>query len=128
MQSQLKIGRYVAEFGAAMTGYVATIMLVVSARPFGGFKGDAKLFELLPILPLLFAFWAIIRQYRRSDEFFKRIHAEAFALGAMVWGLAIMIWGFAENAGAAQLQTIFIAPGLLACWGLFLPLIVLRYR
>lgn len=121
--------KYYVEFGGSMFAYVGMLMLVVATRPDGtGHFGTLRVLELLPVIPLILAFWAIIRQFRRMDEYYQRIHAEAFALGALVWGLVIMSWAFAENAGAPQLSTMFIAPGLLAFWGLCLPIVRRRYK
>jgi len=77
------IRQYFYEFGGAMLSYMGVLCGVVMSRPH---LGAYRLIELLPIIPLLFAFWAIIRQYRRMDEFYKRIHSEAFALGALILG------------------------------------------
>lgn len=114
---------YALEFGGAMVAYTAVLMGVVTTRPHTG----AEWIEVLPAIPLILGFWAIIRQYRRMDEFYKRIHAQAFALGAMILGLIVTIWGFAENAGVPALPTIWIAPGLIALWGLCLPIVIRRY-
>lgn len=129
MKTDSNIRKYFIEFGGSMLAYTATLIGVVATRPDEMEQLDTvRAIELLPILPLILAFFAIIRQFRRMDEFYQRIHAEAFALGALVWGIAVMAWGFAENAGAPELSTMFIAPGLLACWGLSLPIILRRYK
>jgi len=125
---QNPIHKYFVEFGTSMTAYIIVLLSVVANRPDEGFLGLAKAFDLLPIIPLLLAFWAIIRQYKRMDEFNQRIQSEAFALGALTWGLILMAWGFAENAGMPKLPTIFVAPGLIALWGLSLPIISRRYK
>lgn len=127
----MKIGKksdiklYMREFIPAMAAYFVILISVVKLRPGGGNSG---LWELLPALPLIFVFLAIIRQYGRCDEFYKRIHSEAFALGAMTLGLLLTIWGFGENADWPEIPTIFIAPALVAFWGLFLPIILRRYK
>lgn len=121
--SSLKL--YMREFIPAMVAYLVILLMVVKQRPSGGNSG---IWELLPALPLIFVFIAMIRQYGRCDEFFKRIHSEAFALGAMTLGLFVTIWGFGENAGWPEIPTIFIGPALLAFWGLFTPIMVWRYK
>ncbi len=121
--------RYYLELGGSMLAYMAALIYVVATRQVDAEGKDVHRFiEVLPIIPLTLAFWAIIRQFRRCDEYYQHIHAEAFALGAMVWGLIIMMWAFAENAGAPPLQIMFIAPGLIAAWGLCLPIIIRRYK
>ena len=122
-KSDLK--RYMIEFIPTMVAYLVVFTIVVKLRPEGGHAG---LLEILPAVPLIFAFIAIIRQYGRCDEFYKRVHSEAFALGAMTVGLCVTVWGFGENAGWPVLSTMFIAPALLASWGLSLPIILRRYK
>lgn len=114
---------YLSELGGAMVAYIGTLFGVVGSRP----HTDRMWVEVLPALPLLLAFFVIIRHYRRMDEFYQRVHAQAFALGAMVVGVGIMIWGFAENAGAPALSTMWVTPALLGAWGLCLPIIMRRY-
>jgi len=123
------IRNYFVEFGSAMLAYTITVISVSNIQPDGGaHQGNVRYLWLLPIIPLLVAFWAIIRQFRRMDEFYQRIHAEAFALGALTWGLIMMSWGFAENAGAPVFPTMLTAPGLIALWGLSIPLVSRRYK
>jgi len=88
--------RYMIEFGGAMASYIGVLIGVVASRPH---EGAAAYLELLPAIPLFLALWAILRQYKRFDEFYQRVHSEAFALGALILGAGIMVWGFAENAG-----------------------------
>ena len=120
MENHMK--RYFIEFGSAMSLYAVVLISVIHWR-----DSLPNIAQLLPAVPLLLAFWAIIRMYHRMDEFYQRVHSEAFALGALVTGVAVMIWGFAENAGVPALPTIFIGPAMIALWGLCLPIIIKRY-
>lgn len=118
------MGRYFLELGLSMAIYTALLWGLVLTRPEKGWE----LWELLPVLPLFLAFWAIIRQYKRCDEFYQRIHAEAFALGALIMVVLASFWGFGENAGFPKVQIIFVGPAMIALWGLCLPLISRRYK
>ena len=122
-KGHLPIGPYIGEFGGAMLAYLGTLAAVVITGP----HTENPWIEVLPALPLILSFWAIIRQYRRMDEFYKRIHSEAFALGAMILGLMVTVWGFAENAGVPPLPTIWIGPALIGLWGVCLPIVIRRY-
>jgi hypothetical protein len=115
---------YFIEFGGSMGLYVVVLIGVVATRSEGGWG----VLELLPTLPLLLGIWAIIRQYRRMDEFFQRIHSEAFALGALILGLLAIIWGFGENAGWPAIPMIWVGPALVGLWGLCLPIVSRRYK
>jgi putative transcriptional regulator len=66
-----------------MAAYICVLIGVVASRPH---EGAASYLELLPAIPLFLALWAILRQYKRFDEFYQRIHSEAFALGAYTLG------------------------------------------
>lgn len=121
------IRRYFLEFGGAMAAYIVILFGVVATRKEGFSVSDGRWQELLPVIPLLFAFWAIIRQYNRMDEYYRRLHSEAFALGAMTLGLFFVIWGFAENAGAPTIPTIFYGPAMIGLWGVCLPIVQRRY-
>ena len=118
--------QYYREFVPAMLAYMVVLIGVVRADPQAGTA--AAWLWLLPALPLLAVLWAILRQYERCDEFYKRIHSESFALGAIVVGAGCMIYGFAENAGLPRLPLMWVAPALLAGWGLSLPVVLRRYR
>jgi len=120
--------RYYLELGGAFALYAAVLAVTVSQRGAITDPPLAAAVEMAPVLPLILVFWAILRQYGRFDELYKRIHAEAFALGAMILGWGATVWGFAENAGMPPLPTIWIGPGLIAFWGLCLPLVVRRYK
>lgn len=117
--------RYMFEFGGAMASYIGVFITVVASRPH---EGIATYLELLPAIPTFLALWAILRQYKRFDEFYQRIHSEAFALGALILGAGVMAWGFAENAGLPELSTSWITPALIALWGICLPIVMRRYK
>ena len=115
---------YLREVIPAVIAFFVVLIIVIKLRPEDGHGG---LLEFLPTLPLIFILVAIIRQYRRSDELFKRILLESFALGSLMLGLVLAIWGFGENAGWPELPTIYIAFAFSQFWVLFLPFIIRRY-
>jgi len=82
---------------------------------------------LAPVFPLILVFWAIMRAYYRCDEMYKRIIKEAFSMGAIIFGWLLIILGFAENGGLPKIPMVFIAPLLLAFWGLCIPIVIRRY-
>lgn len=116
--------RYFLELGGSMVIYTVILWGLVLTRPENGWG----LWELLPIVPLFLAFWAIIRQYKRCDEFYQRVHSEAFALGALIMVVLASFWGFGENAGFPAIPLIFVGPAMIALWGLCLPLTLRRYK
>lgn len=120
--------RYFAELGGAFALYAGVLVLSIPARDAADLGLAKTLFALAPVVPLIFVFWAIIRQYHRFDELMKRIQAEAFALGAMIMGWGMTLWGFGENAGWPSLPTIWVAPALMGLWGLCMPIVLRRYR
>ena len=120
--------RYGVELGGAFAIYALVLFLTIPARD-AAEPGLAKsALALAPILPLIFVFGAILRQYARFDELMKRINAEAFALGAMLVGWGMTIWGFGVTAGWPALPLIWIGPALMGAWGLCLPIVLRRYK
>lgn len=122
------IGKYLLEFGSAMAIYVVVLFAAIPLRDGAATDATRLTWALAPVLPLVFVFLAIIRQYNRSDELQQRMHSEAFALGAIILGFGVTIWGFAETAGYAALPTILVAPALIGLWGICLPFVMRKYR
>lgn len=120
--------QYFVELFGAFLIYAAvlfgTIGRVEDAEP-----GLVKMaLALAPVAPLILVFWAIMRQYNRSDEMHKRMVREAFALGSVIFGWLLIIWGFAQNGGAPQVPAIFMAPALIGLWGVCTPIVIRRYK
>jgi hypothetical protein len=103
--------KYRLELGAAMVVYIGVLMGSIHiGRPME--PGVARTLLLLsPAIPLLFAIWAIVRQFGRMDEFIRLRSLENFAIaGALTAGLTFT-YGFLETAGFPKLSMFWV-------WGL----------
>ena len=100
--------RYRLELGAAMVVYAGALFGSISiGRPME--PGLARTLLLLsPAIPLLFAIWAIVRQFGRMDEFVRLRSLENFAIaGAFTAGLTFT-YGFLETAGFPKLSMFWV--------------------
>ncbi|KAF1036032.1 MAG: hypothetical protein GAK35_04135 [Herbaspirillum frisingense] len=108
--------RYYKEMGGAMIAYV--IVLILSLRY--GLRLEHGLLQTLvylaPMLPFLFAIWAVVRQIRRSDEFMRKISVEHLAITAGVTAGWTFTYGFLENAGFPKLSMFTVWPVMGAVW------------
>jgi len=69
-----------------------------------------------PMLPILLAVWAIVRQIRRSDEFVRKTVVEHIAITAAVTAGWTFTYGFLENAGYPRLSMFTVWPAMGATW------------
>ena len=56
--------------------------------------------------------------FRRMDELQRRIQFEGLALAFGATSLLTFSYGFLENVGFPQVSWVFIAPLMIALWGL----------
>ncbi|MBP8080760.1 MAG: hypothetical protein KAY12_01270 [Arenimonas sp.] len=62
--------------------------------------------------------WVLVRQYRRVDEFIRRLLLENTAIAAGVTACVTFTYGFLENAGYPRLSMFVVWPVLGGAWGL----------
>jgi hypothetical protein len=120
--------KYYSELGGAFGIYMLVLYLTIGRVEESPTATIKMALAVAPVFPLLLVFWAIMRQYGRSDELDKRIAREAFAMGAMIFGWILIIWGFAQNGGAPQVPMIFVAPLLICFWGICTPIVMRKYK
>ena len=103
--------RYRLELGAAMVVYAAVLIGSIHVgRPME--PGAARTLLLMsPAIPLLFAIWAIVRQFGRMDEFVRLRSLENFAIAGAVTAGVTFTYGFLEGAGFPKLSMFWV-------WGL----------
>ncbi len=64
----------------------------------------------------MLALWAIIRQFKRVDEFVRLRTLENVAIAAAVTAGATFSYGFLENAGFPRLSMFAVWPLMGAVW------------
>lgn len=109
--------RYRGELGGALLIYVLTLPVSIhfATSLSAGLTRDAL--AALPMLGVLLAIWAIARQFRRVDEYLRRIMLEQLSIAAAVTAGWTLTYGFLENAGFPRLSMFVVWPVMGGVWG-----------
>ena len=111
---------YMIRFGGSMLAYM--LILIGSVSWLGANETGPLvrgIVALLPVIPGLFALWAVLVFYRSLDEFKQRLLAEAMIISALLLGFGSFAYGFLEGAlDLPAIPTIWIFPALIGLWGL----------
>jgi hypothetical protein len=123
--------KYLVRFILGMVGY--SILLPLSLILVGDGRIDqpwlAILVTLLPIAPFLNAMTAVLHNVRDRDELQRRIHLEAILVTALLTGAITFSYGLLEATELVPpLPTVFIAPFMIAVWGIANLVISRRYN
>lgn len=110
---------YLREFLPAMVGYgivLAVVLSVVDENTSG-----ARVWILLPVVPLALVAVAVYRSVQRADEYSRLLQLESMALGFGASILTALVFGFLGVVGVALTWSgwIVFAAGMLT-WGLSL--------
>lgn len=123
--------RYLLEFGSAMAAYVIVIFgcsYFLRAHPHITQTLKVTL-ALAPVIPCIFAAWAIIRQFRRMDELQQRIQFEALAFSFTLTALGTFSWALLEQkASFPPLPSLSLLPAMMVMYGLGQLAFTWRYR
>ena len=82
---------------------------------------------LLPVIPLLGGFIAIMRFLGSMDELQRRIQLDAFAVAAGATALCTFAYAMLQGAGAPQIGFEWILPFIVVVWGFAAAIARLRY-
>jgi hypothetical protein len=120
--------RYYWEFGGSMAAYslivpVSVWLLKSHERTVLGYG-----IAFLPIVPSAFAMWAFLRFFRAMDELQRRIQFEGLAFSFLATCLISLTWGFLQNAGLPRFDVVWVAPVLIALWGVGTCIAKRRYQ
>lgn len=123
--------KYFLRFISGMVGY--SILLPLSLIVAGNGRMEqpwlAVLIALMPIIPFVNAMVAIVQNVRSQDELFRRIHLEAMLITALLTGAVTFSYGLLEASELVPpLPTVFIAPFMIAVWGIANNIIARRYN
>lgn len=128
MTQREKNRQYFIEFGGAMILYVVTVQVAMRLGP-GLHPGVVQMgVFMLPAVPVLLTILAIVRHYRRSDEFVRKSTLEFIAVAAAVTAGWTLTYGFLENVGFPRLSMFTVWPVMGAVWALLTVVHVIRYR
>ena len=94
----------ITEMAIAMALYAVVLVVSIKfGRPMEA--GTARTLALMaPVIPLLLAVWAIVRQFGRMDEFVRLRSLESFAAAAGITAALTFSYGFLETAGYPKLS------------------------
>ncbi len=120
--------KYMREFGPAMLGYIILMPVSIRLVAQNGTSPWRFVFAVLPVLPLLFALWALIRGINRMDEMQKNIQLQAFTFACAGTAFITFAYGLLQHAGLPPINFVFIMPLLIVLWGIGLGLASLRYK
>jgi hypothetical protein len=121
---------YLWQFIGGMIGYA--ILLVISLLVIGSEMVEntavSILITLIPMLPLLYAIAAVVRNVRQQDELAQRIHLEAILITALITGGITFSYGLLEAASfVPSLPMTVVAPFMIIVWGVANNLISRHY-
>ena len=122
--------KYLIRFIMGMVGY--SILLPLSLIVVGDGRVEqpwlAVLVALLPIAPFVNAMTALMHNVREQDELQRRIHLEAVLVTTLLTGAVTFSYGLLEASELVPpLPTVFIAPFMIAVWGITHTVISRRY-
>jgi len=109
---------YIFEFSAVMALYV----LAIIGRDWTvGHVSDPNLVlaaRIAPILPIWLAFWAVVRHYRRIDEYGRLRMLKELSIAFGLTSCALISYSLLMDAGLPPLAITWAWPTLAASWGL----------
>jgi hypothetical protein len=109
---------YLIEFSIVMALYVLAVLVrpwLIAQAPNADLAIAAK---LIPIVPIWLMLLAVLRHYRRIDEFERLKFLQTVAIAFGVSSCAIVSYAFLEDAGLPQLAITWAWPTLAASWGM----------
>lgn len=121
--------QYILELGGALILYAVLLIganaLEHAVQPVGNLK---LAINLVPMIGMVAAAWAILRGLWRMDEMQRRIQFDAIAISFLGTALITFGWGFAEGAGLPHLRAFVVWPIMGTLWGLGMVFAQRRYR
>jgi hypothetical protein len=108
--------RYLAEMSAAFLLYALVLVVSIDVgRPMPEGLGRTLLL-VSPTLPFLLVVWAVVRQFRRMDEYGRLILLESIAMAFGVTAGWVITYGFMENAGYPRLSMFTVWMVMMSAW------------
>jgi hypothetical protein len=119
---------YYLELGGALLLYVVVLALALRLAPDVPSGALQTGLYVSPMIPLLLAIWAVVRQVRRSDEYIRQSTLEYIAIAAAVTVGWTITYGFLEIAGYPRLSMFTVWPVMGGVWAVLACLGSLRNR
>lgn len=110
--------KYGLELGISIVIYTLVLFgSITIAKPMEN-SWLRTLIVLAPTLPAFGAFWAIIRHFRRMDEYMRVWVLEVIALAGGITAFFSFSYGFLEGMGYPKLSGFIIYVIFMGSWGL----------
>jgi hypothetical protein len=121
--------KYTTRFTLAMIGYIVALVASLTILQSMELPGAAKIVvAVLPVVPILFGFYAFMDHIRSMDELQRKIQFEGFAFSLGMTGIITFTVGFLENAGVPTFSLIWVLPISIAMWALGSAIAAKRYE
>jgi hypothetical protein len=121
--------RYILQLTIWMLVYVAVCLAVIYAVNHTGVSGWLKVaMLLLPVIPVVAVFLAVLRFLRATDEFDRKILLESLAVAAGITALLAITYTFLENAGLPRPEAWWTWVALVGSWGVAKPIVTRFYQ
>ena len=120
---------WLTRFWIGMAGYVATLFGSIALVEYVEAFPLQVLLILSPIIPLAYALYHIFLLVRAQDELVRQINLETILAMSMIVGAVTFGWGLLEAAELVPaLPSLWIAPSMIALWGILKAFIGRRYN
>ncbi|MDP9018487.1 MAG: hypothetical protein M3N19_09220 [Candidatus Eremiobacteraeota bacterium] len=120
--------RYKIEFWTAMTAYVVVLFVSVWLVKRVPENPWHTIIALLPAIPIVFVFVAMVHYMAATDELERQIKFESLALAAGITALASVTYGFLELAGFPPLSAWFTYLTVMISWAIATPFVARKYK
>jgi hypothetical protein len=121
--------RYIVQLTIAMLAYVAICFAVIYAVNHTGVAGWLKVaLLLLPVIPVVAVFLAVLQFLGATDEFDRKVMLESLAVAAGITALLAITYTFLENAGLPRPEAWWTWVVLVGSWGVAKPIVSRYYQ
>jgi hypothetical protein len=118
MHQKKIIGTYVRELFGSILIYLivlfASVWLAKDMQP--GLLRTA--IAICPMIPVLGSVWAVVRHFRRMDEYVRLWSLENMAIAGAVTAVSSLTYGFMEGIGFPKLSMFVVWGVFMGGWGL----------
>ncbi|GAC1655377.1 MAG: hypothetical protein NVS9B12_06450 [Vulcanimicrobiaceae bacterium] len=120
--------RYMYQLAGSMVAYAVLLVLSIDLLKTHSFSQPLlTLVALIPVPPLFFVMYAVVRFVNSIDELQRRIHLEALAFAAGATAMLAVTLAFLENAGFPRVSAFWAFASVDIFWALALPFVKRRY-
>jgi len=121
--------RYYWQFGFAMAAYVIMIFGSIAAIKHYDLTGGIEAaVALIPVIPIVLVFAAIVRFFATTDELERQINIECLAIAAGLTALLAITYYFLEGIGLPRVSALWTFLAVMLIWGVAKCFVARKYR